>query len=55
MLTSVFRSKLLEKCKKIFKEELANMGSYITGEDQAEKDLRMKQFTLGSKKNFLNF
>ena len=45
--TSVFRSKLLEKCRKVFKEEIANY--YIICEDPKEKEHKMKQFTLGSK------
>jgi hypothetical protein len=45
-VTSVFRSKLLEKCKKVFKEELANF--YVKCEDPEEREVKMKQFTLGN-------
>jgi hypothetical protein len=50
--TSIFRSKLLDKCKKVFKEELANF--YVKCEDPEEKELKVKQFTLGSKLYFNN-
>ena len=49
MRTSILRSKLLEKCKRIFKEELENIDSYIgKGIDQEEREMKMKQFVLGS-------
>jgi len=52
--TSVLRSKLLEKCKRIFKEDLENIDSYIGNTtDQEEKEIKMKQFVLGSKINLL--
>ncbi len=48
--TSVLRSKLLEKCKRIFKEELENIEEYIGKNlEQDEKEFKMKQFVLGSK------
>lgn len=52
--TSVFRKKLLEKCKTIFQEDLKNIEKYITVSDPDEKEDKIKKFTLGSKINDIN-
>lgn len=50
-VTSVFRSKLLDKCRKIFKDDLANLETYVNVKDPEEKEDKIKKFTLGS--NFI--
>ena len=47
--TSFMRSKLLEKCREIFKvEDDSQIKNYIKGEDQEEKDINFKKFMLGN-------
>lgn len=45
--TSIFRSKLIDKCKKVFKEDQTQF--FLKYEDPEERDQMMKQYTLGSK------
>jgi len=54
--TRVFRLKLFEKCKKILKDELENIDKYIGKcSDQEEREVKMKQFLLGSNLLLLNY
>ena len=45
---SIFRAKLLDKCKTIFQEDLENIENYINITDPEEKEDKIKKFTLGS-------
>ena len=45
----MFRSKLLEKCKTIFQEDLENIENYVHITDPEEREDKIKKFTLGSK------
>lgn len=44
---TIFRSKLIEKCRKIFKDEMPILECKFS--DNAEKELLEKDFILGSK------
>ena len=50
---SVFRAKLLEKCKTIFQEDIAKIEQYVHISDAEEREEKIKKFTLGSKKFIL--
>lgn len=47
--TSVFRAKLLEKCKTIFQEDSEKIEQFVHITDVEEKEDKIKKFTLGSK------
>ncbi len=51
IISSIFRSKLVDKCKTIFKEEISNIDKYVYYEDPLEREQKIKSFTLGSKKD----
>jgi hypothetical protein len=45
-ITSIFRSKLIDKCKKVFKEDQTQF--FEKYEDPEERDQMLKQYTLGN-------
>ena len=47
--SSIFRLKLLERCKSVFNEELINLESKIIENDPIEREQKLKQYILGSK------
>jgi hypothetical protein len=46
--TSVFRSKLLEKCKNIFKSDKEKIEKEVKATDPDEKEMRIKNYILGN-------
>ena len=50
-ISSIFRQKLIKKCKEIFKSE--NFDLYIKEEDPKEREIKIKKFILGNV-NFLS-